>query len=57
VKLDGETVKSKRVNAGASVRYEVSKVGYTTQSGTIETKSSDAGKTVDKRIVLVAVSG
>lgn len=56
VKLDGATVKSKRVNAGATVRYEVSKEGFTTQSGTIETSLGDAGRTIDKKITLAAVA-
>lgn len=56
VKLDGDTVKSKRVNAGATVSYEVSKEGYTPQSGNIETTPQDAGKTVNKEIVLVSTT-
>lgn len=45
------------MNAGATVHYEVSKVGFTTQEGDIETKSSDGGKAVTKDITLVAVEG
>lgn len=52
VELDGETVKSKRVNAGATVSYEVSKEGYVTRSGEIKTSLSDAGGTVNKEITL-----
>lgn len=53
VKLDGQTVKSKRVKSGTSVSYEVSKAGYTTQSGSIPTSLSDAFKTVEKEITLI----
>lgn len=54
VKLDGDTVKSKRVNVGETVSYEVPKTGYVTQSGTINTSVSDAGKTVNKNVTLVS---
>lgn len=57
VKLDGQTVKTKRVKSGASVAYEVSKAGYATQSGNIPTSLSDAFKTVEKQITLVEESG
>ena len=57
VKLDGQTVKTKRVKSGASVSYEVSKVGYTTQSGSISTSMSDAFKSVEKQITLVQEGG
>ncbi len=57
VKLDGQTVKSKRVKSGTSVSYEVSKVGYTTQSGSIPTSLSDAFKTVEKEITLIQEGG
>lgn len=57
VKLDGQTVKSKRVKYGTSVSYEVSKVGYTTQSGSIPTSLSDAFKTVEKEITLIQEGG
>ncbi|RHA29819.1 hypothetical protein DW939_07340 [Phocaeicola plebeius] len=57
VKLDGQTVKTKRVKSGTSVSYEVSKVGYTTQSGSISTSMSDAFKSVEKQITLVQESG
>ncbi|WP_346712388.1 hypothetical protein [Phocaeicola plebeius] len=57
VKLDGQTVKTKRVKSGTSVSYEVSKVGYTTQSGSISTSMSDAFKSVEKQITLVQEGG
>lgn len=57
VKLDGQTVKTKRVKSGTSVSYEVSKAGYTTQSGSIPTSLSDAFKTVEKKITLTQESG
>ena len=57
VKLDGQTVKSKRVKSGTSVSYEVSKAGYTTQSGSIPTSLSDAFKTVEKEITLIQEGG
>lgn len=57
VKLDGQTVKSKRVKSGTSVSYEVSKAGYTTQSGNIPTSLSDAFKTVEKEITLIQEGG
>jgi hypothetical protein len=57
VKLDGQTVKTKKVKSGTSVSYEVSKVGYTTQSGSISTSMSDAFKSVEKQITLVQEGG
>jgi hypothetical protein len=57
VKLDGQTVKSKRVKSGTSVSYEVSKAGYTTQSGSIPTSLSDAFKTIEKEITLIQEGG
>jgi hypothetical protein len=57
VKLDGQTVKSKRVKSGTSVSYEVSKAGYITQSGSIPTSLSDAFKTVEKEITLIQEGG
>lgn len=57
VKLDGQTVKSKRVKSGTSVSYEVSKAGYTTQSRSIPTSLSDAFKTVEKEITLIQEGG
>lgn len=57
VKLDGQTVKSKRVKSGTSVSYEVSKAGYTTQSGSIPTSLSDAFNTVEKEITLIQEGG
>lgn len=53
VNLDGSTANTKRVKSGTSVSYDVSKAGYTEQSGTITTSLSDAFKTVEKRITLV----
>lgn len=53
VKLDGVTVKSKQVNAGATVHYEVSKAGYVTQSGDIKTTPSEVDTTLKKEITLV----
>lgn len=52
-KADGATVKSKQVNAGATVHYEVSKVGYVTQSGDIKTTPSEVDTTLKKEITLV----
>ncbi|EFA18684.1 hypothetical protein HMPREF0969_03353 [Bacteroides sp. D20] len=51
--MDGATVKSKQVNAGATVHYEVSKVGYVTQSGDIKTTPSEVDTTLKKEITLV----
>ena len=45
--------KSKQVNAGATVHYEVSKVGYVTQSGDIKTTPSEVDTTLKKEITLV----
>ena len=42
-----------QVNAGATVRYEVSKVGYVTQSGDIKTTPSEVDTTLKKEITLV----
>ena len=54
-KAGGVTVKSKQVNAGATVHYEVSKVGYVTQSGDIKTTPSEVDTTLKKEITLVKV--
>nr|DAP77107.1 MAG TPA: hypothetical protein [Caudoviricetes sp.] len=45
------------MKSGISVSYEVSKAGYTTQSGSIPTSLSDAFKTVEKKITLAQESG
>ena len=44
-----------KAGAGATVHYEVSKVGYVTQSGDIKTTPSEVDTTLKKEITLVKV--